>query len=166
SSGFLRRFLRGRFLLRDLLAWLAHSDLDRLLAGQRLRPIGRGGAQLKRLVPGRQRLVEHDAPGTLLIGLGLGDLGSAALQGDGPARLGAAGNDALARRLDADDVEARHGSGLGGRRLGLLRLSRLWLLSRLLASRHLVLDPRGGTVMAVEVNACPSEGDYTDHCYQ
>ena len=52
-SGFLRRFLRGRFLLRDLLARLADSNLDRLLAGQRLRPIRRGGAQLKRIGPRR-----------------------------------------------------------------------------------------------------------------
>ena len=102
------RLWRGLLLRHNRLARLADGHIDRLLSGQALRSVWRHGAKRQRMVALGQRLVEHDAPGALLIDLGLGDRVSAALQRDGPAGLGAARDHALARRLDAHDIEARN----------------------------------------------------------
>jgi hypothetical protein len=156
---------RGGLLLRHdcLTRRLADSDIDGLLPGQPLRPIRRGGAQCERMVAGGQRLIEHDAPGAFLIDFGVGDLGSAVLQRDGPAGLGAARDHAVACRLDAHHIEARHRRGLRLGRLGLGRFCRLgtWLL----AGRHLVFGRRRGALMPIEINPCRSEGDHADHCH-
>jgi len=161
----LRLLWCGSLLLRHgcLTRRLADGHIDGLLPGQPLRPLGRGGAQCERMVARGQRLVEHDAPGAFLIDFGLGDLGAAVLQRDGPARLGTARDHAVACGLDAHHIEARHRRWLRLGRLGLGRFRRFGC--RLFAGRHLVLGGRRGALMPIEINPCRSEGDHADHCH-
>ncbi len=91
-----------------------HFDPHAFLRRESARPVGRGDRERQRMIARRKRLLQDRAPFALVVGGGRGHFRLAALHADLPARRGAAGDHALAARIDHDHVEGRHDGRLGG----------------------------------------------------